>query len=90
MWIKLYVYSLITALTIGYSHAQVDTEFWFVAPEVSSGHGDRPIYLIPMSQIAMRSFQLSKVIMAITILFFCIGIPIGYRAHTFYKDNFKK
>ena len=45
MWIKLYVYSLITALTIGYSHAQVDTEFWFVAPEVSSGHGDRPIYL---------------------------------------------
>lgn len=46
--------------------------------------------IIPMSQIAMRSFQLSKVIMAITILFFCIGIPIGYRAHTFYKDNFKK
>ena len=25
--------------------AQVDTEFWFAAPEVSSGHGDRPIFI---------------------------------------------
>lgn len=25
--------------------AQVDTEFWFVPPEITSGHGDRPIYL---------------------------------------------
>lgn len=25
--------------------AQSNTEFWFVAPEVTSGHGDRPIYL---------------------------------------------
>jgi gliding motility-associated-like protein len=25
--------------------AQVDTEFWFAPPEVSSGHGDRPIFL---------------------------------------------
>jgi gliding motility-associated-like protein len=27
------------------SFAQIDTEFWFVAPEVSINHGDRPIYL---------------------------------------------
>jgi len=27
------------------SLAQSNTEFWFVAPEVTSGHGDRPIYL---------------------------------------------
>jgi len=26
-------------------HAQIDTEFWFVAPEVNQNHGDRPIYL---------------------------------------------
>jgi hypothetical protein len=26
-------------------HAQIDNNFWFVAPEVSSNHGDRPIYL---------------------------------------------
>lgn len=25
--------------------AQFDTEFWFAAPEVTIGHGDRPIYL---------------------------------------------
>lgn len=27
------------------AHAQTDTAFWFVAPEVTSTHGDRPIYL---------------------------------------------
>lgn len=26
-------------------YAQVDTEFWFAPPEVTSGHGDRPIFL---------------------------------------------
>jgi len=26
------------------SQAQFDTEFWFAAPEVSEGHGDRPIF----------------------------------------------
>jgi gliding motility-associated-like protein len=26
-------------------NAQTDTEFWFVAPEISSGHGDAPIVL---------------------------------------------
>ena len=25
--------------------AQTDTEFWFVAPEITSGHGDSPIVL---------------------------------------------
>jgi gliding motility-associated-like protein len=25
--------------------AQVDTEFWFAPPEVTAGHGDRPLYL---------------------------------------------
>lgn len=26
-------------------NSQIDTEFWFVAPEVNQNHGDRPIYL---------------------------------------------
>ncbi len=26
-------------------HAQIDTSFWFVAPDISQGLGDRPIYL---------------------------------------------
>lgn len=25
--------------------AQVDTEFWFAPPDITSGHGDRPIYI---------------------------------------------
>lgn len=28
-----------------FCHAQIDNEFWFVAPEVGQGHGDRPIFL---------------------------------------------
>ena len=27
------------------TNAQIDTAFWFVAPEVWQGHDDRPIYL---------------------------------------------
>lgn len=34
---------LLTARQVGF--AQVDTEFWFAPPEVTAGHGDRPIYL---------------------------------------------
>src|SRR5512142_2112125 len=30
---------------ISHCLAQVDTEFWFAPPSISSGHGDRPIYL---------------------------------------------
>ena len=26
-------------------YAQIDTEFWFAPPEVTAGHGDRPIFL---------------------------------------------
>ena len=31
-------------------HAQVDTEFWFAPPEVTSGHGDGPLFLRVSSQ----------------------------------------
>ena len=37
---------------LGFSvYAQVDTEFWFVAPEITQNHADRPIY------IRIASFQ---------------------------------
>lgn len=40
------IYCLFFFLFIsGYGFSQSNTEFWFVAPEVTSGHGDRPIYL---------------------------------------------
>src|SRR5688572_32140247 len=41
-------YRLILFLLLGtlcQGHGQVDTEFWFAPPEVTSEHGDRPIYL---------------------------------------------
>ena len=34
----------------GYIYAQQDTEFWFVAPEVSASHGDSPIKMIFSTQ----------------------------------------
>ena len=36
---------LVTFLLTTTTYAQTDTEFWFVAPEVSSDHGDRPVVL---------------------------------------------
>lgn len=40
------IYCLFFFLFIsGYGFSQSNTEFWFVAPEVTSGHGDRPIFL---------------------------------------------
>jgi gliding motility-associated-like protein len=36
---------LLNLLSTSYLHAQTDTEFWFAAPEVTQGHGDRPISL---------------------------------------------
>ncbi len=37
------LFVLILLLGMKYSQAQRDTLFWFVAPEVTSGHGDEPI-----------------------------------------------
>lgn len=40
------VYLLILILfTACHCSAQVDTEFWFAPPEITSGHGDRPVFL---------------------------------------------
>jgi gliding motility-associated-like protein len=40
-----YFLILLGFLPLQEGYGQVDTEFWFVAPEVTSGHGDRPLYL---------------------------------------------
>lgn len=44
---KLFRFLAIVLLFVGLTpvKAQTDTEFWFAAPEVSSTHGDSPIYL---------------------------------------------
>ncbi|MEX2235430.1 MAG: gliding motility-associated C-terminal domain-containing protein [Cyclobacteriaceae bacterium] len=39
----LILFLMLAILQQGY--AQVDTEFWFAPPEVTTGHGDRPVYL---------------------------------------------
>ncbi|MDH3649179.1 MAG: hypothetical protein OEQ53_05815, partial [Saprospiraceae bacterium] len=41
-FLSLYFPLLFFALSL---QAQIDTEFWFAAPSVSVGHGDRPIML---------------------------------------------
>jgi hypothetical protein len=41
---KLFI-ALCALFFINAIYAQTDKEFWFVAPEVSQNHGDRPIYL---------------------------------------------
>lgn len=38
-------YTILFFCTSNIINAQTDTAFWFVAPEVTSSHGDRPIYL---------------------------------------------
>lgn len=43
--IKLLFAAVLTLFGVTAADAQTDTEFWFVAPEVSIDHGDRPIFL---------------------------------------------
>jgi predicted neutral ceramidase superfamily lipid hydrolase len=47
---------------------------WFVTTQM----------IIPISQITPAPFSISKVLMAISILIVCIGLPIAYRAKQFY------
>lgn len=43
--LRLSLLLLATLFTWQKTHGQVDTEFWFAPPEVTAGHGDRPVYL---------------------------------------------
>ena len=40
--------------------SQTDTEFWFVAPEISSGHGDEPIVLRVSALSQSANIQISQ------------------------------
>jgi hypothetical protein len=68
-----FILSIIISLVINISVlAQVDTEFWFVAPEVTALHADRPIFIriasfqkpatITISQTATQSIAANSAI----------------------------
>lgn len=64
---RIFLYFSFFFLITNNCNSQIDTEFWFVAPEVNQNHGDRPIYLkfatysnsstIVVSQPANDNFQ---------------------------------
>jgi len=43
--------------------------------------------IIPLSQIQPAVFNLKNILIAIAILFFCIGIPISYLTKRFYSNK---
>lgn len=58
-------YLLLSLLVVSFfttiqSFAQTDTLFWFVAPEVTSDHGDTPIYLRLSTQNAASTVTVSQ------------------------------
>jgi gliding motility-associated-like protein len=65
---KVYFLIFCVLVSMGSCYAQVDTEFWFAPPEVTSGHGDRPLYVristldqaatVQISQPANENFQI--------------------------------
>jgi hypothetical protein len=42
------------------SIAQIDTSFWFAAPDISSGHGDSPVKLRLMSYSSASTVTISQ------------------------------
>src|SRR3569623_416974 len=42
---KFYILLLFILPIINQTYAQVDTDFWFAPPSITSGHGDRPLYI---------------------------------------------
>lgn len=48
--VKTFLYTSIFLLLHFFASSQTDTLFWFVAPEVTSGHGDEPIFIRISSQ----------------------------------------
>ncbi|HNP24578.1 MAG TPA: hypothetical protein PKM63_00055 [Panacibacter sp.] len=45
--------------------------------------------IVPLSKIQPAPFDLAKAAMAITILFFCIGLPVAVMAKRFYRSKAK-
>jgi gliding motility-associated-like protein len=46
--------------------AQIDTEFWFAPPEVTSGHGDRPVFLRISSQDQAATITITQPALSLT------------------------
>lgn len=47
---KFYLALWICVSVWGSAFGQIDTEFWFAPPEITKGHGDRPVYIRVSSQ----------------------------------------
>ncbi|MEO8470529.1 MAG: gliding motility-associated C-terminal domain-containing protein [Chryseolinea sp.] len=47
---RLYLIAIVCLIFVSAADAQIDTEFWFAPPEVTFGHGDRPL-LLRMSSV---------------------------------------
>ncbi|MEO8474512.1 MAG: hypothetical protein ABI477_20080, partial [Chryseolinea sp.] len=47
---RLYLIAIACLIFVSVADAQIDTEFWFAPPEVTFGHGDRPL-LLRMSSV---------------------------------------
>jgi gliding motility-associated-like protein len=43
--VRFYTLAFLASIVVFHCSAQVDTEFWFAPPEITSGHGDLPIIL---------------------------------------------
>lgn len=43
--------------------------------------------IVPLSQIKRPPFNFSKALMAVSILYFCIGLPVSYFAKRFYSGK---
>lgn len=56
----LYIISLLILTVVSDCNGQIDTEFWFAPPEVTSGHGDRPIYLRISTQDKPSTVRISQ------------------------------
>ncbi len=57
---KVFLPLILSCILILPCHAQVDTEFWFAAPEVSSQHADKPVFLRVSSLQNATTFTISQ------------------------------
>jgi hypothetical protein len=45
------------------------------------------IIIIPLSKIPNRTFDFNSALMAVCILFVCVGLPIAYNANRYYQSK---
>ncbi len=47
------------------------------------------LFIIPLSKITSAAFDPGRALVAVAILFICIGLPISYYCHKFYQNTTK-